>query len=304
MIERIFTVLPFCARVASKNGYNYSNFIRNFAQIFVTMAFESKKSYIKSSNLSIDDFTFRISHLKSAWSTSMSTQYVDIKIDGNKIVGVRFSTRNSFSIPLDKLYQAYTELTEINTTTLKPYIDRVQSPALAILIYIGAIAEPGKEPLVFTPSYTIKEQLDQKKAKQKAVQAQYAAEHPIEHKVSQISNFYKKHKKILFVCFIIGCFFVGYLLQPKGEGLYESPHYPCWSIRNEANNYIKGRLRNPDSYKVDSWYMRDCNVDSETRRYMLLIEYRAKNGFGGYGQGRATFYLDNKGHITDVNMTD
>ncbi|MDE6397042.1 MAG: hypothetical protein K2K84_07210 [Muribaculaceae bacterium] len=61
------------------------------------------------------------------------TIYEKIHISNDKICGIRTSTSKNFEIPINKLYKAYYELKEFNTKTLKPYVDRVQSPSLAIL---------------------------------------------------------------------------------------------------------------------------------------------------------------------------
>ena len=58
-------------------------------------------------------------------------------IKGGKIVGTRDDTQGSFEIDINKLYDAYNTCETINTSTLKPYVDRVQSPAYAILMEMG-----------------------------------------------------------------------------------------------------------------------------------------------------------------------
>lgn len=62
-------------------------------------------------------------------------RYINLSVNKTKIVGIRESTSKDFEINIDKLYQAYFDLepNNINTKTLKKYVDRVQSPANAIL---------------------------------------------------------------------------------------------------------------------------------------------------------------------------
>jgi len=78
-------------------------------------------------------FTCKIAKVEFAVSKS-GIEYISIHCDGNMCIGTRKSTNNLFKINLVKLYQAYVECEVINTTTLKPYVDRVQSPSYAILI--------------------------------------------------------------------------------------------------------------------------------------------------------------------------
>lgn len=61
--------------------------------------------------------------------------YSNIHVINDFIVGKRESTQNEFRINLDKLYEAYVciEYSQLNTSILKDYVDRVQSPSLAIL---------------------------------------------------------------------------------------------------------------------------------------------------------------------------
>lgn len=65
--------------------------------------------------------------------------YDGIKVVGKFIIGVRRSTSKSFKINIENLYNAYIELDVVNTTTLRPYVNGVQSPAYAILIKANLI---------------------------------------------------------------------------------------------------------------------------------------------------------------------
>ena len=86
--------------------------------------------------LNPEEFKQKIQGIKTVKSVR-GVVYSQIKICGNEIIGKRESTKEEFCIDLQQLYLAYTNLEHITTTTLKEYVDRVQSPALAILKEIG-----------------------------------------------------------------------------------------------------------------------------------------------------------------------
>lgn len=67
--------------------------------------------------------------------------------------------------------------------------------------------------------------------------------------------------------------------------LYESTEY----VEVLAGNMIKERLKDPDSYQFVE--MNEALSSSEGEK-MFVVTYRAKNGFGGYDIGRATFACD------------
>lgn len=64
-------------------------------------------------------------------------EYRIISVDDSLITGIRLSTGKSFKIRTESLYRAYKDFVSrkelLTTTALKPYVDRVQSPSLAIL---------------------------------------------------------------------------------------------------------------------------------------------------------------------------
>lgn len=82
--------------------------------------------------ISDKDFRKKIQTITSATSIK-GAKYIDIRVDGYYCIGFRLSTGKVFKIDLRNLFQAYSELELVNTQTLKEYVDRVQSPALAIL---------------------------------------------------------------------------------------------------------------------------------------------------------------------------
>lgn len=64
-------------------------------------------------------------------------EYRILSVDGASIIGTRPAPAEPFEINTERLYEAYTNIVRndlpLTTTTLKPYVDRRQSPALAIL---------------------------------------------------------------------------------------------------------------------------------------------------------------------------
>lgn len=83
--------------------------------------------------ISKDEFVKRLRNVHSATGVN-GAKYASIKTTENTCTGVRESTGKPFTINLDRLYTAYYELEHIDTATLKNYVNRVQSPSLAILI--------------------------------------------------------------------------------------------------------------------------------------------------------------------------
>lgn len=86
--------------------------------------------------LTKEQFVNLLKEIKGAASIK-GKHYSNIQLKGGKIVGTRDDTQGSFEIDINKLYDAYNTCETINTSTLKPYVDRVQSPAYAILMEMG-----------------------------------------------------------------------------------------------------------------------------------------------------------------------
>lgn len=90
--------------------------------------------------LSKEQFIELLRTVKEATSVQ-GGHYSQIKVHENEkeITGYRDTTGESFSIDINKLYDAYKENERINTSVLKNYIDRVQSPGYAILLKMGVV---------------------------------------------------------------------------------------------------------------------------------------------------------------------
>lgn len=88
--------------------------------------------------LSFEEFIQQLQLVNDGEAESVQGKhYSQIRIDNGKIHGLRDDTGNPFEIDIKKLYQAYDENERINTSILKPYVDRAQSPAYAILMKMG-----------------------------------------------------------------------------------------------------------------------------------------------------------------------
>lgn len=82
--------------------------------------------------LSFKDFIERIKSVSYAVGIE-GQSYKQISCDNQWYHGVRESTQKKFKISVQRLYEGYLNCTVINTSTLKQYVDRVQSPSYAIL---------------------------------------------------------------------------------------------------------------------------------------------------------------------------
>lgn len=83
------------------------------------------------------DFLKYISELGSVESVS-GIVYLITSVTEHNIIGIRQTTLKEFRIDSEGLYNAYKDMRngnlELTTTALRNYVNRTQSPALAILI--------------------------------------------------------------------------------------------------------------------------------------------------------------------------
>ena len=96
------------------------------------MAFKNT-TYKRTGELSEAEFIDELKKINNAESIT-GVKYSNIEVMNGIICGVRDSTNEPFSIMVSSLYKAYCELTIFNTKALEPYVKRVQSPAMAVLI--------------------------------------------------------------------------------------------------------------------------------------------------------------------------
>ncbi len=234
------------------------------------MAFKTKY-FTKQGNLSKDEFTKAIANISIAKSIT-GVIYTNIRCENNHITGVRESTQQPFTINLDSLYKAYHELKEFSTTALKPYVNRVQSPSMAILIAIGAVNEETLS--------------DEEYARRQVKKI------PIIEEKTGISGLAK-----FVIAFIIGgiIIFCGTLnndRKPIENGhLTEAAHAYAVSC-------IKSKLDNPSSFEDGSWRATTWDSNSTERRYVMMNQFTYKNSFGERVRGIAYVYFDVNGNAT------
>lgn len=87
-----------------------------------------------------DAFIKKLQTITCATGIEETSIYSDLHFDENSIQGIRFQTcfkKSTFKINIDKLFEAYKNNDELNTSDLKKYTGGAQSPALAILLAAG-----------------------------------------------------------------------------------------------------------------------------------------------------------------------
>ena len=78
--------------------------------------------------------------------------------------------------------------------------------------------------------------------------------------------------------------------QKENEKLMNTPLYENREyVEVMANDLIKQRLKDPDSYEFIDMEQQPTSKAGER---LFLVNYRAKNGFGGYNVGEALFSCD------------
>ena len=89
-----------------------------------------------------NEFISRIKKLGAVESVSGVVYRID-SANERYIVGTRLSTLKEFKIETDGLYKAYCDIlrgtTPMTTTALRNYVNRTQSPALAIIMSLRKI---------------------------------------------------------------------------------------------------------------------------------------------------------------------
>lgn len=91
----------------------------------------------KFDNMEKNEFMSKINRLGAIESVSGVVYRID-SINSRHIIGTRLSTLKEFKIDTDGLYQAFCDISRgiipLTTTALRPYVNRTQSPALAIIM--------------------------------------------------------------------------------------------------------------------------------------------------------------------------
>lgn len=232
--------------------------------------------YIKNENFSKEDFFKAISEINSAKSVT-GIAYANIKYENEVISGIRESTSEPFSIIGDNLYKAYLDLNEFTTTSLKPYVNRVQSPSLAILIAVGAIKEEA-----FTP-----EEIAKRKKRVKS---------ETENK-KRLSDL----KKALLTFIIGGAICCGIALMSDSDERIKNGQL-TQAAHEAAVVCIKSKIPNPGSFEDGSWKGIIWDSQSTTNRYLMMNFFTYKNNYGERVRGEAYVMFDIKGKPTYVQF--
>ena len=234
------------------------------------MAFKTT-FFARQENFNKDEFIKAIDNISVARSIT-GVIYTNIRCDNNHITGIRESTHQSFTINLDSLYKAYSELEEFSTTALKPYVNRVQSPSLAILIAIGAVNE-----ITLSDEEYVRRQVEKI---------------PIIEKKTRMSGLAK-----FAIAFIIGGIIIFF-------GTLNNDRKPIENgqLTDAAHDYavycIKSKLDNPSSFEDGSWNATTWDSNSTDRRYVMKNQFTYKNSFGERVSGIAYVYFDVDGNAT------
>lgn len=67
---------------------------------------------------------------------------------------------------------------------------------------------------------------------------------------------------------------------------------------HQVESWLRQNLKDPESLEIIEWYK---VVDRKDGSFSVVVEYRARNGFGGFNVEKMKFYLDSGGKITDYS---
>lgn len=289
------------------------------------MAFNNK-TFRKNGELSKTAFVDAIAKINNAESVT-GVKYNSIDVVNGIICGIRESTNEPFSISADALYNAYCELDIFNTTALKPYVNRVQSPAMAILIASKLVTPieaetTAKNPKVVTTQAktSMSTQTPSGKKRIRGVNCPFCHNYvsipkeqdqfenvtcPYCSNLVQNPNYAEKRyfgiKKSVLL-FIIGviffALFFAYINNREDVYIENGELQPAAKV--EAITMIKRNLKNPSSYSGHGWTQGNWDPTSDTERYFLLHYFTVTNEYGQKEDQSATVIFDKDGHVTRV----
>lgn len=238
------------------------------------MAFQSTY-YIKNGNWSYYEFCSAIKSVSSAQSVK-GINYINLTVENDIIDGVRESTNAPFSISLKRLYEAYCKVSVFSTSSLKPYVDRVQSPSLAILIACGAIVKADENQIA-------------------SIEDRQKTSTPTNGNKGASSWL----KKFLLTFLIAGALIVVGKLCP--EDTVSNGHL-TEAAHEKAIVAIKSQISDPSSYKGGSWDEAIWDSNSTTKRYVLKHNFTQTNSWGERVRSIAFIYFDVDGKPTDIEI--
>lgn len=234
--------------------------------------------FIKNGDLSYAEFVEAIKRINAATSIT-GIAYTGIQVVNDNVVGIRESTNAPFRISLKSLYDAYRHVLVFTTTELKPYVNRVQSPSLAILIAINAIKRVEGRETDLTAAYN--------------------------HKNIASKDNYGKRKSWL-TKFTITFVIVGILIFWGKQSESTVANGKLTSAAHvEAVTAIKSRLSNPSSYEGSGvWEDAVWDSGSQTKRYVLRHSFTYRNMSGERVHSMAFIYFDVNGKPTYIEFMD
>ena len=92
-----------------------------------------------------------------------------------------------------------------------------------------------------------------------------------------------------------------FLITAGGSGDSKPLYQDDYAIKTTFEQLIKKQHRDPNSYEFVS--LRPNGDESKDGRY-FIIEYRAKNGFGGYTMGKAGVFCDSTKMTLIANVNE
>lgn len=292
------------------------------------MAFNNK-TYRKNGKLSKTEFIDAIAKINNAESIT-GVKYNNIDVVNGIICGIRESTDEPFSISVDALYNAYSELDVFNTSALKPYVNRVQSPAMAILIEAKLVSPTENEtraisqkPVTPQAKTNVTTQAPSGKKRRRGANCPFCHNYvsipqdqdqfpditcPYCGNLVHNPNYSEKSflgiKKSLLL-FIVGAIvcalFFAYVNHRADTYIENGELQPAAKI--EAITMIKKQLKNPSSYSGHGWTQGNWDSSSDTERYFLLHYFTVTNEYGQKEDRSATVIFDKDGHVTRIAIS-
>lgn len=90
--------------------------------------------------INFEEFISLVKGLKEFRSKTRNL-YTIVSLNNHNLRFIRESTNVEWEMDLNKVHQAYLELSEFKTTGFKSYVPRKQSPALGLILSVGLLQE-------------------------------------------------------------------------------------------------------------------------------------------------------------------
>lgn len=286
--------------------------------------------YIRTGNLSKQEFVHALSKVTVATSLK-GLEYTNITVFGNKIIGERKSTTQPFEISIDKLYDAYKELNVFSTSSLQYFVNRVQSPAMAIMIASKIIAKRSEVNSATKENEEISnKQNEQMDNFRKNILCAHCGKilhmskdldgqpyitctrcggntrNPYfrEGSVSKAMHWHNGLLKyalffVIGLCFFIALAYCGDRDIPLVDNGKLTP-----AAKTEAVQQLKHKLKNSSGYEGGGWTEGVWDPNSDSERYFLIHKFSSTNSFGARIDAEAYFILDKDGKVTSIKILE